>query len=804
MKKIFITIVCIFLFLIMGAAVFIFTFDLNRFRPQIEKQATTALGQPVHIGNLSLAWRGGIAVEVDGVQVLSNDEPVLKIQRAGAVLQIAPLLRRSVQIGSLFLDGADIRVVKSKEGKIEIQGLQSFGADRPGQAEVSTDSLRKSNSGKSTQAAISSFLIGSVSLRDINVHYEDDTPDFPIQLDVRNFDLDIKNVSFFRPMEFQASAGLLSAKQNVHLSGRLKMTEGGADVSVDNFKGEIDLGQLDLRGLAKSLPRFMADTPISNLEGKVKVDVEHLAVKSGKLSQFEADLSLNDGKLSAMGVSPLVEQLQITVNRFRLNEPVDFKMKAAIFSKESDVSFQGKLQMSDAGRVSVGPAQFDFDLERLDWKKVEAFLPAIRSAGFAAPPEGRVHADIRQFTFEPNRAPAGEVDFRYDQGRLKLKSLPHDLNQINLTGSLRGDQLNLDVWNMNFGTSPSEGRINIQNIFTAPVFRTEMKARNLDLKNLIPPAPAGQPSMEGLLSVDFSMSGKGKVPDVILPSLAGSGHFTIENPIIRNLNVLDQILTKLSAIPGLNDAINQRTSDKLKSRLAKRDTNLNKIDQDFSLQNQTIRFESFEIVSDDLMVRGPLNARIDGFLESRPTIWIHEEIMAELVDRVKELAFALNPQGQLQIPLNITGKSPQINVVPDVQFLLGEIVRSRSNQVAGQLAQRVARGKGIGNLSQILGVKPYADAENTDPSAVSQPADQPIDAMTTERQDNAVPVRVHQSQQQKTQSLLDAFTGSSSPLGSKNQKAELAAGLLNAFLSSGNNSGQAQNSSQSGAGSSDQ
>ncbi len=817
MKKILLIIFLVGVLIAAGLTVFIFTFDLNRYRPQIEKQASSAVGHPVKIGNLSLAWRGGLAVQVDGVQILSNDEPVLKVQSAGAVLQLAPLLRHSIQIGSIFLDGADIRVSKNAEGKVEVQGLS---LPSSGNIPDSAPSAQPQNASSTSSGspAWTSFLINSLKLKDIHVYYEDDTPAFPVQLDLRNLELSVKNVSLFRPMEFEMAAALFGAKQNVHVSGRLKVSDQGAEISAENLKAETDLGALDLAELARSLPRLMAQIPVSSLKGKLKVNVEQFKIQNGKLNDFEADVTLADGQVSALGASPLLDHVQVTVNHFRLNAPVDFKIQSAVLSDDSNFSFQGRLETAALGRIVIGPAQTDFDLDRLNWNRVESFIPALRNAGLASPPEGRLHADIKRFDFQPKREPAGDIDFRYDQGRLKFKNFAQELSSVNLTGTLRGNQLNLDAWNMNLGTSPAEGRLNIQNLFTAPIFRSEVRARAINLASVLPAQPAGIPTPEGILSFELSVGGSGKVPEVILPSLSGTGHFRIEKPVVRNLNALQQIFTKLSAIPGVSDALNpSRMSDKLKDRLAKRDTTLETIDQEFALQNQNIHFDKFEVISPDFIVRGPVNATLDGVVDARPTVWIHQEIMAELTDRVRELSFALNPQGQLQVPLSISGKAPQLAVTPDVQFLLGEIVRNRSTQAAGQIAQRIAAGKGPGSLSQILGVKSYGDqasannapAEsadgsgytgNNDSSGAAAGNDSSSATSSPQPDDTSVPVKVYPSQQQKPQSLLDAFTGGQSQSGAgqaKTSNAELAAGLLNSFLSSNSNQKDNSNSSSS-------
>ncbi len=783
MKKIIIILTVLIFLITAGIVLFAVTFDANRYRDTIEKEAAKALGHAVKIGNIALVWRGGLALEVDGVQVLSNDEPVLQVQNAGAVLQLAPLLRRSVQVGSVFIDGAKIRAVKGEDGVVRVLGIN------PPQVSVESET-QSSGEQKNTAAnglapALSSFLIAQVDLKNIDIHYEDDSALAPLQLDLKNLALTVKNVSLFKPMEFNVSGAFFGNKKNVNLRGVVKLENQGADIRVDDLRLEADLDLIERDELVRSLPQIMQNVPLTDWGGKLEADISQLKIRNGKPDSVNADLLLKDGFVETLDAGRLVQKLDVKASNVSLSAPFDVQVKAAVFSSTTNLSFQGKAEASNLGRVIVGPAQVDLDLNSLNWAEMTAKIPAIYSSGLSDAPQGRVHADIRRLSFEPGQTPLGDIDFRYDQGRIRLKNLPSDLNQIQLTGNLRGDQLSLDAWNMSLGSSPAEGRLNVQNLFTAPVFRLEARARNLNLKDLAPPpASPDAPAMEGTLSFEINAGGNGKVPEVILPSLSGSGHFRVDDPVLRNMNVLEEILSKLAAIPGLSSALDQRMSDSLKERRARRDTPFETMDEDFSIERGAIRFNQFDVVSPDVKVSGAVNVGVDGSINARPTIWIHEEIMAELAGRVHELAYTLNSQGQMQIPLTVTGTLARMSILPDIQYLLAEIVRNKAGQLlADQFTRKTDGSQRVDRLSQLLGTT--TGASSPDASAAG--------GMAVPTDDSAVPVKIYPSQQ-KPASLLDALTGtqastSSGANGSASpSKTDIAAGLINAFLSNSNQS----------------
>jgi len=789
MKKTFFILIAIVVVLVAAISVFVFTFDANRYREQIEKEVSRALGHPVQIGNISLGWRGGLALEVDGVQVFSNDEPVLKVQNAGAVIQLAPLLRQNIRIASVFIDGADIRVVKDESGIMRVLGV-TLPQDIKS-TEAPLDKNTETVSATAVPPAMSSFLISQVNLNNLNLRYEDDYSPSPTQLDLLDLSLKVKNVSLFKPMEFEASGAFFGDKKNVNLRGIVKLENLGSEIQIDDLKLEVDLDLIEHDELARSLPQVMKDVPLTDWGGKLALQVSKLKIRDGKPESVRADIVLEEGFLETQEAGRFVQKINITSKNVSLSAPFEIQVKAAVFSGATNLSFQGRIEASNLGRVVIGPAQFDFDPQALHWAEMQARLPAIRDSGILAAPEGKLHVDIRRFTFEPEKQPVGDINFRYDQGRLRLKDLPQDLSQIQVTGNLRGNQLSLDAWNINYGNSPAEGRVNVQNVFTAPQFRVEARARNLNLKEMISPPPApNQPSPEGVLSFDISLSGNGKIPEIILPSLAGSGSFQIENMVIRNLNVLEEIFSKISAIPGMNAALNQRMSDSLKARRERRDTPFEKISEEFFVERGVIRFSQFDAVSPDVKISGPVNVGLDSSVNARLVVLVHEEIMAELTERVHELAYALNKQGQLQIPLSVSGTVEQMSILPDIQQLLSEAVKNKAGQfLTDQLMKKNDGGERIDRLSQFLGTTTGAQSGSgqTAPASLSEPTD------------SSVPVKIYPTQQRQP-SLLEALTGQpASPQSGSSQpsKTDIASGLINAFLS--NNAPNTSSSSQSQA-----
>ena len=78
---------------------------------------------------------------------------------------------------------------------------------------------------------------------------------------------------------------------------------------------------------------------------------------------------------------------------------------------------------------------------------------------------------------------------------------------------------------------------------------------------IIPEASDGNPSFDGKFGLSFQGGFDGKESEEILKSLSGDGKLTLNEGVLKNLNILNLVLERLSVIPGLAAAIDGRISD---------------------------------------------------------------------------------------------------------------------------------------------------------------------------------------------------------------------------------------------------
>ena len=106
--------------LAIGIAIFIFTFDLNRYKDFTEQKLTQVLQHPVTIDSMHIKLSLVPTITIQGFKISNNDPfkekvPLLVVPTMHAELELAPLLARSIDIHSVNLQKAEVYLAKKGE-----------------------------------------------------------------------------------------------------------------------------------------------------------------------------------------------------------------------------------------------------------------------------------------------------------------------------------------------------------------------------------------------------------------------------------------------------------------------------------------------------------------------------------------------------------------------------------------------------------------------------------------------------------------------------------------------------------------
>lgn len=363
MKKLFIILFILILLAVIGAVIFLMTLDVDKFRPQIVNQIENAVKKPVRLDKIKLGWQSGIALELRGLAILKNkegSEALVTTGSAKAVLELAPLLSRQIQIATIYLNDPSISLVKKPDGTFE--GLEP---------ETPQPVRQESGTTPAPEAALS-FLINKIRIDNGEVFFKDTSGKEPLEITLRKITINVDDVALDQPIQFDAQAAVFSPVQNIDLKGKLTVASKGFIATLNRLHGEMQLSPMDFQEIAKVNPAVKTSGIIPPLEGLLTVDLDSLKMDEAGLRDAAAKIRFDRGKVRLEALKGPVENIF-----------VDVLATAALIKAQTFTADAARGRLSGQGAVNIADlsnpaASFDIKAEKL---LVEELVPQAQQPG---------------------------------------------------------------------------------------------------------------------------------------------------------------------------------------------------------------------------------------------------------------------------------------------------------------------------------------------------------------------------------------------------------------------------------------
>jgi len=365
MKKVVLALLVVFGLAVAGVAIFLATFDADRYRPQLVDALQDALDRPVELARVELAWQGGVAIRLKSLTVFDDSakqHALLDVDSISALVRLLPLFQRHVEVSSIVFRKPHAHLARDAGGQINLLGLAPLApVASPMAAEPIT----------SIGGTPVSFQIDTLRIEDGTLHWRDLAVSPPMELDVTAVEITVTNIASTKPgippragsatgvpqgesarptgpMDIHVSGALASEVSNLDVSGRLTVSAGGALGAFDGVRAtlrEVPLEQL--------LSMTHATGP--QVQGIASVSLE------GRVASFEPSEIAN--AISAQGRLQLDQARLANLNVLRVVFERLSMLPGLVQRLESRLppAYQEKLAAKD---TLLQPIDLPFQLER--------------------------------------------------------------------------------------------------------------------------------------------------------------------------------------------------------------------------------------------------------------------------------------------------------------------------------------------------------------------------------------------------------------------------------------------------------
>ncbi|RFA33921.1 hypothetical protein CAL65_16365 [Alkalilimnicola ehrlichii] len=670
----------------MGAALLLI--DPNDYRDDIEAIVERETGRELSIeGDLKLSFYPWLGLEL-GRTSLADDpafdspEPFAEIERVYLAVRVLPLLRRQIELDTLVLEGARVRLIVDENGRGNWEQLIEATADDE------REPVERPEDEEPTEVGITLADIGGVRLTDAFFSYEDRQTGDRYAIDPLNFETG--RIRFNEPVPVQSSwtvnlpddmslAGnlrlevefdaafeqLLARNLNLQLIARgeaIPNREQSVSLRAERINLDLAAGRYELPELRigaagiELLAALEARQDDEQLSAQARVDVPEFDARA-LLARLDidapetADPDVLQRVAATMDVIWADEQLDLRTLNIALDDTT-ISGRALVRSFEGPVAeFALSIDAIDLDRY-LGPERED-EAERIDGEPVE-------EAEFDLPLELLRGLDL-----------TGE--FRLGQLRvagLQMADMAADLRAEN--GEIRLSPMQANLYDGRF-----EGEL---------IFDVREDTPRLAMRKALQGIQAG-PLTEDLLDDDwvtgrgdvaFSLTMVGNSVGAWLNSLTGEGQFQFDEASVQGINIAYELR-------------------RAQARLQRRDAPEREDDvSDFARLTGSFVAEDGVIRNEDLRGESPL-MRITGEGGVNLTDMTLDYLLT--VNLVDTLTGAegreLDELRRIPIPIRVRGPLDDFNISVDLQSALmqlhGEQLREAEREARERLQQEQDR-----------------------------------------------------------------------------------------------------------------
>jgi hypothetical protein len=234
------------------------------------------------------------------------------------------------------------------------------------------------------------------------------------------------------------------------------------------------------------------------------------------------------------------------------------------------------------------------------------------------------------------------------------------------------------------GTVHAEGEYAFKE--AVPRFSLASKMRGVDVKELYTALDAkAERDVRGRLNADMKLAGSGKTWEEIKPALRGQGEAEVLQGALLNFNIAEGTLGGIAGMPGLTNMINPELRRKYPEVFTAKDTEFKELKANFDLADGRINVKNLRMAAAEFLVQGQGWADFNRRVDFRSAVDFSQRLSADLAQSTRELKYFLNQQGQLEMPIIVKGRMPNVKPRPDGNYL-------------AQVAQRALLGKRAGDL----------------------------------------------------------------------------------------------------------
>lgn len=454
-----------------GLYIFVRTFDINKYLPQITQQVSQTIGRQVTIDKavLNLSINQGIVVDVMGIALAEDPqfskESFVSIQHVHCGVSLLPFFtKQQIAVNSIEIKSPEVHIIRNASGVSNYESI--IEATKPKEPAPSQGSSSGAPGQTNAPVALPKLLVNSFQILDAKIVYVDQAAQPPVNLSLEKVDAKVIGFSLTDPFKIQLDAAIFAQAQNIHIDGTGRIDPNLQQARLDDVRFSTDLSLLNIEKMHKDIAGLSALGLKSGLSGTIEAVISQMVVGSKGLLVLSLDGKLSGGRIAlkmlASPIEALTAKLDVTESRIKMSD-FSFNLGSGQISGSVNVNDYLTLQSFETNTAISG-----LILEEV----IEQASSPVKVKGALS---GTVKLSGQGFSPEAMDKILGQAEFGLTKAELVnvniIKSILEKIPVLSALSEVAGSQLTEDLQNKLGGSSTKisqakvKSRIELSKVF---------------------------------------------------------------------------------------------------------------------------------------------------------------------------------------------------------------------------------------------------------------------------------------------------------------------------------------------------
>lgn len=451
LKIILISFFVIFTLVIIAGFVFLKTFDINRYKPQIISIAESTLNRELDFSTIDLNVSLMKGVKVSVRDIVLGEHPAFGTENFLTIEEVylgvdvlAFVLRKQVSISKALIKNPHVRILRAQDGALNAQSL----AAQESPATVKTASPESEDVSQPSMT-LPSVFVNSIEIQNGTIVVADQTFEPVLNLAVNNLNLNIDGFSLSEAFAFSVAGSVFGEAENFRVEGRAQIDPSALTVKLSQVRSVTDFKKFSL-SVIRALPILSKEIPFPEvLEGSLDILIKDLTAGPKGLESIDVDLQLKEGKVVvkevAPGISFAASHVNLGVKNFGLNAPFQVDVSVAYLNDAPNISVSGKVSLDPVSQsIRLLDTKVSTDLSAFSFDQLKSSISLLEGVVLPDQLKGKLVINLKEVGLSPQGLSALKMDLALTEAQVAMKEVvpgvSFDIGQVDL--ALRNFVLN--------------------------------------------------------------------------------------------------------------------------------------------------------------------------------------------------------------------------------------------------------------------------------------------------------------------------------------------------------------------------